>query len=220
MAFDMGWDAHTAGFVTDPAYAVPMVSEAYPHTYTNANGDSINAGWAGPFSGVTNTTASNDPRISGYNYASNGGSAETFTVDLASGSAPGAGTYTVDFACGDDLAPRTCDAEIRDNGTLRISLNNGGAGFNTASGHYIDASGADIAATTTWTGATAQATFASTTAQLLLGVDNCGGFSTLAHFRLTLEEVVSAGGDVFLARRLSAHPYLRFRHHISQGGMI
>ena len=45
---------------------------------------------------------------------------------------------------------------------------------------------ADVAATTTWTGATVNKTFATTTAKVGIAKDNVGSYTLLAHFRLTL----------------------------------
>lgn len=197
MAFDMGFDFRaTAGAVTDPAYGVPVLSETYPHTYTNGNGDSINAGWQTAPDGASDTsTSSPDPRIAGSNYSEDNNVGKTFTVDLSSGSAPGAGTYIVDLAMGRSDNPRHQQTlSVKDNTTVVIDLTNGGPGYETAAGHFIDASGADVAATTSWTGTTVSKTFSSTTVNILVGAsNNSGWFTDLAHFRLTLQ---GGGADV------------------------
>lgn len=189
MAFDMGFDARaTAGFVTDPSYGVPVLSEAYPHTYTAGNGNSINAGWDIAPTGQADRVNTNDARIAGINYCANDATIRNFHVDLASGSAPGAGTYTVDFAIGDASGADNQYFRLFDNTTLLINGLNGGVGFATAAGQFVDATLATVTASSSWTGATTSKTFATTTALLEIGsTNNQGGFTRLAHFRLTLQ---------------------------------
>lgn len=185
MSFDLGFDFRNSGvFVSDAAFAVPVIGEAYPHTYTNANGDSINAGFSGATDfGTVNRSNTNDARIAGVNYSGNA-AVKTFTVDLSSGSAPGAGTYTVDLAMGDTSGNGdTQKFQLLDNTTVLIDAN---AGITVAGGHYVDATLADVAATTSWTGATASKTFATTTVKLTAGVSG-SGYTRYAHFRLTLQ---------------------------------
>jgi len=192
MAFDMGFNFRaTSGFVTDQNFAVPVLGEAYPNTYTNVNGDSINAGWDDLTSGVQNLTNTNDARIAGNNWHNNTGASHFFQVDLSSGSAPGAGTYTVDLAVGDSVTTRIADFQLKDNTTVLIDGTNGAAGFTTAANHYIDATLVDVNATTSWTGATASKTFATTTVKFFVSSDNAGNATMMAHFRLTL---AAAGG--------------------------
>jgi hypothetical protein len=188
MAFDIGWDCReSAGYITDPSYGVPCLAETYPHTYTNTDGYSTNAGWdTAP--GPQNLAAGNDPRIAGSNYKANDGNPIIFTVDLASGSAPGAGDYMVDLAVGDATAERRAGFKVLDNGTTKLDGTNGGSGYTTAAGHFIDATLADVAASTTWTGTPVSIIFGTTTAQFGMGYISGGNYSLLAHFRLTLEE--------------------------------
>jgi len=192
MPFDFAFGFRaTLAYVTDPAYQVFCAGEAYPHTYTNANGLSINAGKiGGALGGTQNGDATNDPRIAGYIYwvQAQSGVITGLKVDLASGSAPGAGTYDVDFAHGACLFGPKVAAEIRDDTTVVKDLTNGGAGYQLATDHYIDATGADVAATTTWGGATASLTFATTTVILYVTPYNFSSYGIPAHFRLTLQE--------------------------------
>lgn len=185
MAFDMGFDYRaTAGFVTDPSYAVPVLAEVYPHTYTNVDGKSINAGWATAPNPV-DSSAGNDPRIAGVNYDF---VQNDFQVDLSSGSAPGAGDYTLDCAVGFQSDTFTQRFQIRDTSTVLIDSGD----VITASGHYIDATLSDVAATTTWTGATTVKTFATTLVVFRIRIT--GVITTLAHFRLTLQTPTPSGG--------------------------
>ncbi|HJQ66345.1 MAG TPA: hypothetical protein VJ816_08210 [Gemmatimonadales bacterium] len=189
MPFDMGFDFRAWAGTTPPAYASDVYGEAYPHTYTNVNGYSINGGWdAGVNPTNRDVGGGQDPRIDGINYIGNG-TVRTFTIDLSSGSAPGAGTYTVDVAAGDPSAGHNQGFKVFDNTTVVLDGSNGGSGFTTTTGHYIDATLADVAATTSWTGTTTNKTFATTTAKLGIGYGS-GDATTIAHFRLTL----TAGG--------------------------
>jgi hypothetical protein len=185
-AFDMGFNARaTPGFVSDQPYAVPLLGEVFPHTYTNANGDSINGGYdgGGLSGGVFDRLNTNDPRIAGINYEPNGaGLSRSLVVDLSSGSAPGAGTYTIDLAVGDQAFAHPEDCIVYDNVTALITIlaTTGGGG------HFFDATTADVTASGTWTGTTVSKSFASTTAKVTLDATSSGSdFTTLAHFRLT-----------------------------------
>lgn len=183
MAFDLGFNYRsTAGYVTDPSYGVPVLSETYPHTYTAANGYSINAGWATAPS-TADRSNTNDPRIAGINY--HGSTDLDFTVDLSSGSAPGAGTYTVDIAMGDAGSSNDDSYLLLDTSTTLIDATNGGAGIGgIGAGSFYDATVSIVTASTTWTGATVSKTFATTTA--ILRLKPIISTNTVAHFRLTL----------------------------------
>jgi len=193
MAFDMGFNfRNTAGYVTDQNFAVPVLAEAFPHTYTNTNGFSINAGWTVAPGGSQDRTNTNDARIAGDNYTANAGTPSNFQVDLSSGSAPGAGTYTIDLAMGDSQAARTGEFRLKDNATVLIDGTNGGAGFVTNTGHFIDATLTDVTASVAWTGTTVSKVFSSSTVNLETGKDNIGGFTLMAHLRLALQAAASA----------------------------
>lgn len=194
-AFDFAWGYRgTLIYTTDPAYQVFEGGSAYPTTYTNANGLSINAGWtiAGHLGGNYNRVATNDPRIVGMAYISpNGSGVVLFQVDLSSGSAPGAGTYTVDLAVGDPLNPQREDFTLKDNTTLLIDGTNGAAGIDTTGNQFVDATLATVTGGAAWAGTTASKVFASTTVNLNVGPDACGGSTGLSHFRLTLQADVT-----------------------------
>lgn len=184
MPFDIGFDfRNTSGYVTDPSYGVPVLAETYPHLYTAANGFSINAGIvAGPSTLSSNRDNTFDPRIAGINFVDPLSSEWVFRIDLASGSAPGAGTYTLDLAIGDPLAPRQYSIEVRDTSTVRLSV----AGTADNTHHYLDATSALIAEGPTWLGTqVSNVSFSTTTVNVVM---NPGGllnqYHTLAHFRL------------------------------------
>lgn len=183
MAFDMGFNfRNTSGFVTDPSYCVLVNSEVYPHTYTTVDGYSINAGWPG--TGLSQDSASgNDPRIAGVNYTTPNNE-RVFRIDLDSGSAPGAGTYTVDLAAGQVGFSHNNYFDVRDSASVLIQS----AGSSTVAGQYLDATLTPVSATTSWTGTTASKTFETTICYLVLnpgGVNN--EYDVIAHFRLTLQ---------------------------------
>lgn len=186
MAFDLAWNMRlTAPFVSDPSYAVPCLGEAYPHTYTNANGDSINAGWLVAPGNKADRSSSNDPRLAGQNQSDPPGP-WPFQVDLNSGSAPGAGEYVVDIAAGDAGSGRHIAFNLYDTTTLLIDASSGGVTALLA-GEFLDATAAVVSASTAWTGATALVTFATTVAKLSLDPLNSQWNQTIAHFRLTLQ---------------------------------
>lgn len=202
VTFDLAWNYRaTLGYVTDPSYACfnDGNSADYPHTYTNGDGYSINAGWTvAPNFGSVDRDATNDPRLAGLVdlWMGGGAASANFRVDLSSGSAPGAASYTVDLALGDANTSKLNYFKLFDNATTKIDGTNGGSGFATAGDHYIDATLADVGATTTWTGATAAVSFASTTVNLTLNPDLAepANHTALAHFRLTLQ---AGGGTAY-----------------------
>lgn len=186
MPFDVGFDFRgSAIYVTDPAYGVPVLGETYPHTYTNANGDSINAGWVGaPSLTCQNQYSAGDPRLAGRNLKNTDPDYD-FQVDFTSGSAPGAGDYTTAIASG-DVGGSNVFFQILDNTTVLID--GSAIGFNN--GDYTDAALATYT-TANWPSSNTPVavTFATTTAILRLTGDSFNG--PINHFRLT--KVASSG---------------------------
>ena len=187
--FDMGFDFRaTTGFVTDPAFGVPALGEIFPHTYTNANGDSVNAGWDSHISGGLDRLSTNDARLAGANYDNTEHDVATLTIDLSSGSVPGAGDYAIDLAAGDALVARGYDSvTVKDNTTTLITF----SGTNSAANDFFDATGTSLGpfnSGAAWTGTPVTKTFATTTAKFSFA--GLGGAGLVAHFRLT-----KAGGS-------------------------
>jgi hypothetical protein len=202
MAFDMGFNfRETLAYVTDQSFCVFAAwLDTYPKTYTNGNGYSINAGWVSYMDFESNRASGNDPRIAGVAYLHiNAGASKNFRIDLSSGSAPGATTYDIDTAWGDATAGDTQFFAIKDNTTTLIDGTNGGSGYTTATGHYIDATLADVAATTTWTGTKASKTFASAICNIIINPTTVSidRYVRLAHFRLALPTVTARVHDFF-----------------------
>lgn len=196
MAFDMGFNfRNTAGFVTDQAYAVPVLKELYPNTYTNLNGDSVNAGWDNITVNGIDRNAANDPRLAGVNYATDSMQSRPFRVDLNSGSAPGAGSWSVDIALGDEGDTHTQSSAIDDDTTELIYLTPGG-GTVTAPGQFVDATTAVVTASATWTGTPATVMFTSNIARFDMNRDllNTGFPVAVAHFRLRVPTGGGGGG--------------------------
>ncbi len=181
MAFDMGFNFRgTSGYVTDPAYGVPVLAELYPNTYTNSNGDSINAGWDTNAPGTADRSTGVDVRLAGINF--NSPSVRTFKVDLSSGSAPGAGDYTIDMAVGDVPFSHAQDITVKDTSTTLIAFTG-----TSGAGEFFDATGTlRSPGTSSWdlVAVTVAKTFATTLCTYAIN-DNSGAV-TLAHFRLTL----------------------------------
>jgi hypothetical protein len=217
MPFDMGFDFRgTLAWVTDPAYGVWASSDGsgvpqYPHTFTNANGQSINAGCEGAGLAPEDLNAAWDPRIAGNAYQQNTGVEARFRVDLGSGSAPGSGVYSIDLAMG-HVAAAIQDFAVYDDATPLIDGTNGGAGLATAASHWRDATLTDVAATTTWTGTPATKTFATLMVIVKFSMHNIGDYSTIGHFRLTQ---LTIGTAVLAQPEVYTFPRLPMRAAIS-----
>jgi hypothetical protein len=198
MAFDMGFNFRaSAGYVTDGPEGVAELGYTYPHTYTNGNGYSINGGWSGPGTfGANDRNSGNDPRIAGRAYAGATNSTNTFSVDLSSGSAPGTGNYTLDLAAGDDGNISFEIFRVTDGTTTFVDT--GTTALFVLAGHYLDANLTDIAATTLWTGVPLAITAGNVTINLDMNYGGANSYSTIAHFRLTLQ----AAANVIMPRML------------------
>jgi len=187
MAFDMAFNVRaTDPFVTDQNYAVAVAQFGagfiYPHTFTNVNGYSVNAGFLSGAGSGADRSNTNDPRIAGIYFITS--ATDTLRVDLSSGSAPGAGTYTIDLAAGDQATGEQEEIIVKDDTTTLITVSAA-----TSAGHFIDATLVDRTASTTWNGATVDKTFASTTCNVVVNPASGGIFPCLAHFRLTKASV-------------------------------
>lgn len=195
MPFDFGWDFRdTLAFVTDPTYSAYARDETYPHTYTNGDGKTVNAGFEVTMGGAQDLSAVGmDPVIAGDTYIGFGGGATTFRVDLSSGSALGSGTYTTNFALGAAGSGRQFNLiALNDSGTALI----GPSGHIDTAASFIDSSLSVIpqpALPATWdsVSATTTVTFATTTCTLGFQANAPGDFASIAFFRLTF---ISGGG--------------------------
>jgi hypothetical protein len=184
MPFDFGWEFHGASGMggIEPPYGAAVQGESYPHTYTNANGLSINAGWTTAINSTDRSGSLTDLRLAGINY---GAPSTEWKVDLASGSAPGAGGYQTDMAIGDTQIGHSPvnPVVLKDTSTTLLSFN----GSTSAVKTFVDATGVtrspDDSATAWDIASKASVTFATTTAllQFTTGENAC-----IAHFRLTL----------------------------------
>ena len=195
MAFDMGWNFRgTVGYVTDDShYGVFVFGEAYPHTYTNGDGQSVNAGWGADESGFSfDRNSGNDPRLAGIIFCPNN-TTKIFHVDLSSGSAPGSGPYTAEISIGDAASGQFNNVYVVKDGTTAF-ISQGP--LNTSSQHFLDSAGTDLT-NVTWPGSheVLARTFATTDCYVEIGdggTPGSGAESTcLTHFRLTLQ---AAGG--------------------------
>jgi hypothetical protein len=186
MPFDFGWDFRsTLAYVTDPAYATCVTfSDDYPHTFTNADGKSINAGWTASVSSVSNRDAAFDPRLAGTHMPSF--TTLSFRVDLGTGSAPGAGLYTLDGAFGRaDYLSDGATIKVKDNTTEVVSL----GAWSVTTAHFLDITGVDRSpGTGSWDAvrATTNQTFATTTVFLEMNNTGTSFGGNIAHFRLIL----------------------------------
>lgn len=200
LAQDVGFDFRsTAGFVTDPLYAVPVLSESYPHTYTNANGVSITAGWeaaatcAGAIRSINRLTTV-DPRIAGIakptNSATFGNNVAnqnqcTFKVTL-----PSTGNWTIGSAIGDRSFDSAEYVVFSDGGTPFLTYTN----VSVLTNQFMDTNGLIYPAAGWPTGNTSFVhTFTTTTFEVSIGANPIvaiAGSSPIAHLRLT------SGGNV------------------------
>jgi hypothetical protein len=189
MAFDMGFDfRQTAGYVTDNGnWGVPQLDEIYPHTYTNGDGQSINAGWTIQCDGFGNDSNTVDARIAG-RCNSSALQAPNFKIDLSSGSAPGAGTYTMDLAIGRATSTTTAIFQVKDDTSVVLQV--AAPGTSLGVNHFLDATLTDVTGSGTWAGTPITQAFSSTTVNVVLNQSVDTFNVSLAHFRLTLQ----AGG--------------------------
>ena len=188
VSVNFGWDFRaTSGFVTDPSYAVfEGGATVFPHTYTNANSESINAG----FVSITTTpcdaaptardrNASNDPRLAGIVFpsGSNGSSTDgqcDFEITL-----PTTGSYTINLAMGDGANQQTQFVIFEDNTVTFASESN----VSTGSNSFMDASGVvETAANWPSTAVTISHTFTSTRFDILIGSTTTGTDSSTIAF--------------------------------------
>ena len=203
MPFDFAWDFRdTLPFVTDPTYATFARDEAFPHTYTNGDGLTVNGGFEVTMGGTQDlSSVGMDPVIAGDTYISFGGGPTTFRVDLSSGSALGPGSYTTNWALGAAGSGRQFDQiALKDSGTSLI----GPSGHIDTASEFIDSSLSVIpqpALPATWesVSATTPITFTTSTATLGFQANAPGNFASIAYFRLTF--VAAAGGGRFVPNR-------------------
>lgn len=199
---DMGFNFRSSGgYVTDASNMVPVLVEAYAHTYTASDGQSTAGGWEEAPDGGADRNSALDARLAGMNYFSNNSAGKHFRIDL-----PAAGDYAVALAVGDTATTNTVwSLIVQDTTTTRLTLASGTIGT-LAANQYCDASGVIRTSAADWVtnSATVTLTFASTICRLFIGSLASGDFTTLAHARLT---AVAAGGGLLLRQgdRLRGH---------------
>lgn len=207
MTWTMGFDFRTtAGLVTDPADCVCVAGEAYPHLYTNSNGDSVNAGWsASVLTYDSGNYAGNDPRVIGGNYHGNDSSSVYFQVDLSSGNCPGAGDYLINLAMGLFDFGQKQSFKLMDNATMLLDGTNGGSGYATAQYRFIDATLATAVNGPPYGGTPALFTFSSTTLKLIMSIDTLSDNSTAAHLHLDFQGAAATGNPWLQYRLMMSH---------------
>jgi hypothetical protein len=175
---DFGFDFRsTAGFVTDPTYAAPVLGETSPHTYTNGLSNTISAGWVGTAPAKADENASNDPRLAGMQYIGNSGIVYAFRITL-----PVSGSWTIVAAFGDGNNDQHQFITMDDNGTGFASYSN----TDTPINNFMDANGTVFTEANWITSNTALThTFTSTTFNVNIGSASGSANSTIAHLRIT-----------------------------------
>ena len=137
----------TSGFVKDAAnfvFATDQTTDAtmiYPHTFTNALGQSLVCGWDSGGASVDSRDRINtlDQWLAGMVFLGSG--TATFRCDL-----PATGYYSVISAWGDPGNAETVTGLITDNGTTRVTIT--GTTSGGTSGTFVDT--ASFVATTAW----------------------------------------------------------------------
>jgi Malectin domain len=186
---DFGFDFRaSAHYASDPAYAVGVIGEAYPHAYKNGNSSTITAGWEAvptTCAGVQSRDRTNadDPRLAGLNANSANsiprGAQCVFRIDL-----PTTGNWSISLASGDAKDQQLNSIVFKDGGTPFQTLNK----VTTPANNFMDSNG------TIWTAATWPASntslvhnFKSNRFEIVVGPSVAGGSatSTIAHLRIT-----------------------------------
>ena len=188
----------TSGFVTDGPNCSPQLGEAYPTIYSNGG----TAGWDSSFAAnMRDRNAGLDARLAGIAFSANVDATKIFTIDLTTLS--GAGTYAVVLAAGDDAGAQLQSIIIKDNGTLKLDLTNGGSGFSTLIGQYMDIAGTVHTSAANWvTNGSVVATnitFASTIFQVEISAPSAALLSTtINHIKLTFIDSSSGMRNLLL----------------------
>ena len=179
-AWDIGFDFRdSSGFVTDPASTTWVLgSTAYPTTRT-VNGVTIVFGWESTSAVLArDRSSSTDARLAGINCGLNNGTAAVFRVDL-----PAKGSYAIASAVGDQSFQQFNHVNLLDTGFILLALNG-----TTQAGSFMDSTG-QFRTSGSWsaTNSVVQRSFGSQQLRVQLGgqTDSAGGYSCLAHLRVT-----------------------------------
>jgi hypothetical protein len=177
---DLGFDFRaTSGYVADPSYAVPVLGETFPHTYTNGVGATISAGFVGGNVTCVNRSASIDPRLTGACYNTSGDENSPPTSTLFTVTLPSAGSWTISLAAGDASYPQEQYITLLDNGIAFAVYD----GENTAAGSFMDAYGSVYTAASWPTShMTFTHIFTGTTFSIEIGPTTAAGTGGLATF--------------------------------------
>jgi len=176
----------TSGFVTDTGGCVPVLNEAYPHTYSNG----ATAGWEQTSTDGTRDRGNTvDPKLAGQNRANSTDVFREFRVDL-----PSTGSYDIRAAVGDlsfGYATNRVNpyASIKDTTTTLFTIVAGDTSI--AAGEFYDATGVKRTSAANWVSANAakNLTFSTTIFRLRIEAPTALDYSPLAHVQVT-----TAGG--------------------------
>lgn len=178
-SFDVGFDfRNTKAYVTDPSNCwFTNVGMTYPDS-TDFGG--ATAGWTLNNGTFGDESATNDPRLAGRAYVTNGFSSyEEFRVNL-----PSAGAYTIVVALGDATGSWQNYLTLLDGSSTTIGtpLSNVGTTANT----FSDANGNVIAEASFFASQMVVThTFTNTFLLVRVGITGGSGFSSLSHLRVT-----------------------------------
>lgn len=197
MPFDFGWNfRNTLALVTDQTFATFASTEAYPNTYTNGDGLTVNAGWESGV-GAQDMDPATDPRVAGDAFTSTSATDTSFRVDLSSGSGLGPGNYTVDFALGVQSGDRDmANIAVTDNGTPLLS----NAGPIHTTNQYVNSAFVTVANLGVFPGdnwdlhnSPQSVTFSTSTCRFSYRTI-AASFASIAHFRLVFVSAAGGGG--------------------------
>jgi hypothetical protein len=194
----------TSGFVTDASTNSPELGSTYPHTYTNAAGTSLVAGWnnggVNCENGVVlaNRNAGTDPRLAGLATPMNGNAGDgshhnfqcRFRVDL-----PVTGNWAIRLAAGDFSFATNNYVQFADNGVVFATY----AAVAPGANQFMDATGV-VYSNANWLtmNSSLSHVFTSTLFEVIMGPNVFGpsGFSTIAHLFLSGGGAPNSGGQI------------------------
>lgn len=190
----------SSGFVTDTGGCVPVLDEAYPHTYANG----ATAGWEQTSAdGTRDRDNTVNPKLAGHNRANLADTFREFRVDL-----PATGAYDIRAALGDFFSYaanfNNPNASIKDTTTSLFTIVSSDTSI--AAQEFYDATGVKRTSISDWVtnNAAKTLTFSTTIFRINLTPTNTSGadYSALAHLQVTTASGGGGGGNAFHRRRI------------------
>lgn len=174
----------TSGYATDGAGETYSLGEAYPTTR-----GSQTFGWGSNRTGNSRDRAATNAHTSGIVFIANGGSTDTFTVDL-----PSTGTYDVRLAIGDATNGQAHKIVVKDDTTTLATITG-----STSAGQWLDATGTVRTSYLLWESdnVALSLTFATTKLVLTVGDPSGSAATTISHVSyVSSSSGASASGSI------------------------